>query len=239
MIKIIPAIDIINGQCVRLSQGNYSQMKIYSNKPVDLALQLVDFGVKHIHLVDLDGAKAGKIINWKILESITSSTTLTVDYGGGIKTDEDLNTILNCGASQITAGSIAVKDKATVVKWLEKHGPERIILGADVKDEQICISGWHESSNLNLFDFIDDYLPYGIKNIISTDIDRDGMFTGPAIDLYIKLIKRYPTLNIIASGGVSTIDDVVALDNAGIQSVIVGKAILENKISLTQVSKYV
>ncbi len=239
MIKIIPAIDIINGQCVRLSQGNYNKIKVYSNNPVDIALQFVDFGVKHIHLVDLDGAKAGKIINWKVLESITSKTTLTVDYGGGVKTDEDLSTILNCGAAQITAGSIAVKDKTTVINWLKNQGPERIILGADVKNEQICISGWHESSHLNIFDFIDSYLAFGIKNIISTDISRDGMFTGPAIDLYIKLIKRYPTLNIIASGGVSSIDDVIALDNAGVDSVIVGKAILENKISLKQLSKYV
>lgn len=239
MIKIIPAIDIIEGKCVRLSQGNYDEIKIYNSNPVEVAMQFADYGVKRLHLVDLDGAKAGKVINFKVLEAIASKTKLSIDFGGGVKSIQDLMLVFNHGATQITAGSIAIKEKETVIDWIKTFGAHRIILGADVKNEKICVAGWSESSETSIFELIDNFVPFGIKNIISTDIARDGMFSGPAVDLYNKLSLKYPFLNIIASGGVASINDIELLEANNISSVIVGKAIYENRISLKQLSKYV
>ena len=236
---IIPAIDIIDGKCVRLEQGVYSAKTIYNENPLEIAKQFEDSGIKHLHLVDLDGAKQGKIINWKVLENIANNTNLIIDFGGGIKTDNDIKTVLNSGANQLTAGSIAVKDRAKVKAWLEQFGTEKIILGADVKNEMIAISGWQETSELNLFDFLEDYIKAGIKYSICTDISKDGMLVGSSIDLYKKIAVKFPKLNLVASGGVTSIEEVEQLNKMGMYGAIIGKAIYENRISLKELEKYV
>ena len=236
---IIPAIDIIDGKCVRLEQGVYSAKTIYNENPLEVAKQFEDSGIKHLHLVDLDGAKQGKIINWKVLERIANNTNLIIDFGGGIKTDEDVRTVFNSGANQLTAGSIAVKDRTRVKAWIKEFGSEKIILGADVKKEMIAISGWQETSELNLFDFLEDYTNSGIKYSICTDISKDGMLIGSSVDLYKKISLKFPKLNLVASGGVKDIEEVKLLNEMGMYGAIIGKAIYENRISLKELEKYV
>lgn len=236
--KIIPAIDIIDGKCVRLSQGDYEQKTIYNDNPLEIAREFENAGIQHLHVVDLDGAKGGKIINHKILHEITSNTKLNIDFGGGIKSDADIELAFASGANQITAGSIAVKDKDKVTEWIKKYGAEKIILGADVKNETIAISGWQESGNINLYDFLDEYIALGIQYVICTDIAKDGMLQGPALQLYSDILKRYPTLKLIASGGVAEFEDLLKLDDMGLYGAIVGKAFYEGRITLDELTHF-
>jgi len=235
---IIPAIDIIDGKCVRLEQGEYSAKTIYNENPLEVAKQFENNGIKQLHLVDLDGAKQGKIINWKVLEKIANKTNLIIDFGGGIKSNEDVKTVLNSGANQLTAGSIAVKNREIVLQWIEKYGAEKIILGADVKNEMIAISGWQETSELNLFDFLANYTKAGIKYSICTDISKDGMLQGTSIELYKKIDAKFPKLNLVASGGVTSLDELINLQEMGIYGAIIGKAIYENKITLKELQQF-
>lgn len=236
--KIIPAIDIIEGKCVRLSQGDYTQKTVYNDNPVEVAKQFENAGIRHLHVVDLDGAKGGKIINHKVLQDITSNTKLKVDFGGGIKSDKDIELAFASGANQITAGSIAVKDKAKVTEWIAKYGADKIILGADVKNETIAISGWQESGNINLYDFLDEYIALGIHYVICTDIAKDGMLQGPSLLLYSDIIRRYPKLKLIASGGVAEFEDLLKLDDMGLYGAIVGKAFYEGRITLDELTHF-
>lgn len=236
--KIIPAIDIIEGQCVRLSQGNYDKKKVYDPDPLAVARRFEEAGIKNLHLVDLDGAKAGKIMNDQVLKSITSNTKLKVDFGGGIKTDDDIKKAFDNGATQVTCGSIAVKNRNKVLKWLSDYGAEKLILGADVKDKMIAIHGWTETSELSLNSLLEDYLQAGLQYVICTDIATDGMLTGPNINLYKEIIASYPDIKLIASGGVSNAKDLEELQSAGLYGAIVGKAIYENRISLEELKTY-
>ncbi len=230
--RIIPAIDLIDGKCVRLTQGDYAQKKIYNENPVEVAKSFEDAGLKYLHLVDLDGAKAGKVTNWKVVESITSNTNLYVDFGGGIKTEEEIKKLFDLGVKQVNLGSIAIKEPKKVYQWIDTFGPDKIILSADVKGEQIAISGWQENSEVSINDFILDYQSAGIQYVTCTDISTDGMLNGPNLNLYEKLLKHFPELMIIASGGVSSMEDLYALRKAGVDGVIVGKAIYEGRIDL-------
>lgn len=236
--EMIPAIDIIDGKCVRLSQGDYAQKIIYHENPLEVAKQFEGAGLQRLHLVDLDGAKASHIVNQKTLQEISKHTKLNIDFGGGIKTDEDIKIAFDCGASQITAGSIAVKSRDTVLRWLDKYGAEKIILGADVKNEMIAVSGWQEKSSTHLFGFLKDYVAHGIQYVICTDISKDGMLQGSSIELYQKILQEFPSLKLIASGGVSDINELKVLSEAGLHGAIVGKAIYEGKISLEDLSKF-
>lgn len=236
MIEIIPAIDIIDGKCVRLSQGDYNEKKVYNEDPLEVAKIFEEVGIKRLHLVDLDGAKAKYIVNYKVLETIASKTNLTIDFGGGVQSDEDIKKAFNCGASMITGGSIAVKNKDLFISWIKQYGNEKIILGADCKDHKIAVAGWQESTSLDIIPFIDNYMKDGIKKIVCTDISKDGMLQGPSIDLYKEIIAKFPDCYLIASGGVSCYQDIVDLSEAGIPAVILGKAIYENKITLEQLS---
>ena len=230
--KIIPAIDLIDGKCVRLTQGDYSQQTTYEYSPIDLAKNYEKLGFKFLHLVDLDGAKAGKVCNIETLKQICSNTNLHVDFGGGVKTEADLKSVLDAGAKQVTIGSLAVKDKTLFKSWIEKYGANKFILGADVHDLKIAVSGWLETSTIDLFDFIEEYVALGIRNILCTDISKDGTLTGPSFDLYKQIMQKFPEIDLIASGGVSDIDDVIQLQDSNIPSVVIGKAIYENKIDL-------
>lgn len=238
LIDIIPAIDIIDGKCVRLSQGDYNQKKVYNENPLEVALMFEDHGIKRLHLVDLDGAKAGNIVNYKVLETIATKTNLIIDFGGGLKSNEDLKIAFESGAQMITGGSIAVKNKDIFTSWIEKYGPEKIILGADVKDEMIAVSGWMETSDLGLLPFVKEYTNRGISKVICTDISKDGMLQGPATDLYKKILNQFPDLYLVASGGVSSLEDIDKLIEAKVPAVITGKAIYEGKIDLNQLQKY-
>lgn len=231
-IQIIPAIDIIDGKCVRLTKGDYEQKKVYNDNPLDVAKMFQDKGITRLHLVDLDGARSHHIVNYRVIEAIASHTNLTIDFGGGIKTDEDLKIAFNSGAQMITAGSIAVTDHDTVSKWLQTYTADRIILGADTRNGKVSINGWKNEGEQELMDFIKSYIPNHIKNIICTDIERDGMLQGPAINLYEQIMSAYPEINVIASGGVSSMDDIRKLDEAGVKQVIVGKAIYEGRVTL-------
>jgi len=237
-IEIIPAIDIIDGKCVRLSQGDYQQKTIYNENPLEVAKMFEAAGLKRLHLVDLDGAKAHHIVNQKVLKLIASNTNLIIDFGGGLKTDEDLQIAFESGASMVTGGSIAVKSPEIFMRWIEKFGAEKIILGADAKDEMIAVAGWQEVSELSIFDFIESYTYKGILKVISTDIARDGMLTGPSIDLYKKIIAKFPKLELIASGGIASMKDIYELDAMGVPGVITGKAIYENRISLDEIKNF-
>jgi len=239
MIQIIPAIDIIGGKCVRLTQGDYSQVKKYHDDPLDVAMLFEDNGIQRLHLVDLDGAKEKKIVNYNTLERIASKTKLHIDFGGGLQSDKDLEIAFECGAKQITGGSIAVKNKSLFAEWIKKYGPEKIILGADTKDMKIAVHGWQETSETHLFDLIEDYLAQGIKYCISTDVAKDGMLEGPAIDMYKEIKDRFPMLQTIASGGVSTLQDVEHLEKEGIYGVIIGKAIYEGRIALSDLKQFI
>jgi phosphoribosylformimino-5-aminoimidazole carboxamide ribotide isomerase len=230
--RIIPAIDIIEGKCVRLTQGDYAQKKIYNENPVAVAQGFEDEGLTYLHLVDLDGAKAGKVINWDVVKAVTSSTNLIVDFGGGIKTESEIQKLLDLGVAQVNLGSVAVKQPALVQQWLKKFGSEKIILSADVKDEVVQISGWQEKTMLTIEAFVRDYQQHGIEFVTCTDISTDGMLTGPNFTLYKKLLSTFPLIKWIASGGVSSIEDVHLLRQNGMSGVIIGKAIYENKIKL-------
>ena len=230
--RIIPAIDIIDGKCVRLTQGDYNQKKIYNENPLEVAKEFENAGLKFLHLVDLDGAKAGKVVNWKVVESICKETNLDVDFGGGIKTEQQLKQLFDCGVKQVNLGSIAVKDPKIVTEWIKKFTSEKIILSADVKNEMIAISGWQESAAIPITTFLNDYVKNGIEYVTCTDISVDGMLTGPSIDLYKKILINFPQLNLIASGGVSSLDDLQELKQIGVGGVIVGKAIYEGRIKL-------
>ena len=232
-IELIPAIDIINGQCVRLTKGDYDQKTVYG-KPLDLAREFERFGYERLHVVDLDGAKSKHIVNDAVLKAITTETKLTVDFGGGIKTDEDIEKAFASGAAMVTIGSIAVTNPELFMGWLEKYGAERIILGADVRLGKISINGWKEDSSEDLLPFLKKYVEAGVKNVLCTEISKDGTLAGPAIDLYKGVMEAYPQLHLIASGGVSSIDDIKALDKAGIPAVVFGKAIYEGRIDLRE-----
>jgi phosphoribosylformimino-5-aminoimidazole carboxamide ribotide isomerase len=231
MIELIPAIDLIEGKCVRLSQGDYDTKKVYGD-PVEMARKMEQVGVKRLHLVDLDGAKSRHVVNEKVLREICSATSLTVDFGGGIKTQDDLDKVFDAGAAMATAGSIAVTSPATVYSWIEKYGAERIVLGADVRDGKISINGWKEDSPVELMPFLNDYILRGIRNILCTDISKDGMLQGPNIGLYKEIMQHFPECHLIASGGVSCEEDIRALEEAGIPAVVFGKAIYEGRIDL-------
>ena len=237
-IEIIPAIDIIDGKCVRLSQGDYNIKKVYNENPLEVAKMFEDAGIKRLHLVDLDGAKAKKIINHTVLEDIATHTSLIIDFGGGVQSDEDIKIAFNSGAKMVTGGSIAVKDSDLFSSWIKKYGHDTIILGADAKDKKIAVSGWQESTSLDLFDFIANYKKQEITKVICTDITRDGMLQGPSIDLYKEILERFPDLHLIASGGVSNFQDILDLEKAGIPAVILGKAIYENRITLKELSRH-
>ena len=233
MIELIPAIDIINGQCVRLTKGDYDQKTIYG-KPLDMALEFERIGYKRLHVVDLDGAKSKHIVNDAVLREITSSTNLVVDFGGGIKTDEDIEKAFAAGASMVTIGSIAVTNPDLFMGWLEQYGTDRMILGADVRHGKISINGWKEDSAEDLLPFLKKYVDAGVRNVLCTEISKDGTLTGPAIELYQEIMDAYPQLHLIASGGVSSLNDIIALNAAGIPAVVFGKAIYEGKINLKE-----
>ena len=233
MIELIPAIDIINGQCVRLTKGDYDQKTVYGN-PLDMALEFERLGFRRLHVVDLDGAKSKHIVNDAVLKGITTETNLVVDFGGGIKTDADLEKAFASGASMVTVGSIAVTEPERFMGWLEKYGAERMILGADVRNGKISINGWKEDSEEDLLPFLKKYIDAGVQNVLCTEISKDGTLAGPAIDLYKRVMDAYPELHLIASGGVSSIEDINALDEAGILAVVFGKAIYEGRIDLRE-----
>jgi phosphoribosylformimino-5-aminoimidazole carboxamide ribotide isomerase len=238
MITIIPAIDLIDGKCVRLSQGDYNQKTVYNENPLEVAKMFEDAGIKRLHLVDLDGAKAKHIVNHKVLETIASKTKLVIDFGGGLKTDEDLRVAFECGATMVTGGSIAVKDREIFLHWIKTYGAEKIILGADAKDKMIAVSGWQEVSELSILEFIESYTSQGIQKVISTDIARDGMLIGPSIDLYKEIMAKFPALELIASGGIATMKDIYELDEMGVPGVITGKAIYEGRIKLEEIEQF-
>lgn len=237
--RIIPAIDLIDGKCVRLSQGDYDRMKIYNSNPLDVAKEFEDHGIRHLHLVDLDGAKSQRIVNWKTLEKICNHTSLEVDFGGGIKTDEAIKIAFGCGAKQITGGSIAVKKPEVFSTWLEKYGSEKIILGADAKNEKIAVNGWKETTETDLFSFLKNYTEKGIEYVICTDISKDGMLAGSSVELYQKILEQFPEMKLIASGGVDGIEDLKRLKAAGLEGAIVGKAIYEGRISLRELESFI
>lgn len=236
--RIIPAIDIIDGKCVRLTKGDYATKKIYNENPLEVAKEFEANGIQYLHLVDLDGAKSGRIVNYKILEQISENTNLKIDFGGGLKTNADLEIAFNSGASQITGGSIAVKNPELFQEWISRYG-SKVILGADVHDEKIAVSGWQETSDLEVLPFIEKYQKFGIKNIICTDISKDGMLEGPSFSLYKKILEAFPAVNLIASGGVSCFEELPKLQLLGCEGVIIGKAIYEEKISLEQLQNFI
>ena len=239
MIEIIPAIDLIDGKCVRLSQGDYDQKIVYNENPLEVAKMFADAGIRRLHLVDLDGAKAHHIVNHRVLEKITGSTGLIVDFGGGLKSDDDLRIAFECGAGMITGGSIAVKNPDVFSSWIKKFWSAKIILGADVKDEKIAVGGWIETTELDLIPFIKNYVDQGIHKVICTDISKDGMLQGTATELYKKILAAQPGLYLIASGGVSSIRDVEQLQEASIPAVIIGKAIYEGRIKLKELTRLI
>ena len=231
MIELIPAIDIIEGQCVRLSKGDYDTKKIYGN-PLDMAKQFEELGFRRLHLVDLDGAKSRHVVNDHVLRDICQQTSLVVDFGGGVKTEDDLRRVFDAGATLVTAGSIAVTQPEVYLRWLETYGSDHLILGADVREGRISINGWKEDSDIRLTDFLTRYMEAGTRYVLCTEISRDGMLSGPAVGLYKEIMAAHPTCHLIASGGVSSIEDIEALDAAGIPSVVFGKAIYEGRIDL-------
>ncbi|URM35793.1 1-(5-phosphoribosyl)-5-[(5-phosphoribosylamino)methylideneamino]imidazole-4-carboxamide isomerase [Flavobacterium anhuiense] len=237
--RIIPAIDIIDGKCVRLSKGDYDTKIIYNEDPLEVAKSFEAHGIEYLHLVDLDGAKSSRIVNYKILEQIATQTSLKIDFGGGLKSDDDLRIAFESGANQITGGSIAVKNRAIFEKWISEYGTEKIILGADAKDEKIAVSGWLEESNEDLIPFIQDYQSKGIQYVICTDIAKDGMLQGPSFDLYKKILAEAEGVKLIASGGISTFDELPKLAELGCEGTIIGKAIYEGRITLKQLENYI
>lgn len=238
MIEIIPAIDIIDGKCVRLSQGDYDSKKIYNENPVEVAKEFEDNGIHRLHVVDLDGAASNHVVNYRTLEQIAHRTSLIIDFGGGVKSDEDLMIAFESGAQMVTGGSIAVKNPEMFSRWVERYGSEKIILGADVKDHKIAVNGWKDESTCELFPFLDGYVHKGIEKVICTDISCDGMLAGPSLELYKEILEKHPTLYLIASGGVSSVGDIEALEEAGIPAVIFGKALYEGRITLKELLRF-
>ncbi len=236
--QIIPAIDIIEGKCVRLTEGDYAQKKIYNENPLEVAKAFEGIGLMRLHLVDLDGAKAGEVVNWKVLEKIANNTKLKIDFGGGIKTEATLKTVLDTGASYATIGSLAVKNELLFQEWIARFGAKVFMLGADVFEEKIAIGGWMEKTEISVFDFMKSYIDKGVKQIFCTDIKKDGKLQGPSIELYQKIIEQFPALQLIASGGVSSLDDLIELEEIGCSAAIVGKAIYENKITISELANF-
>ncbi len=236
--KLILAIDIINGKCVRLTQGDYQQKKVYNENPLEIAKAFEGAGIENLHVVDLDGAKAGAVQNWKVLETICFQTNLKVDFGGGLRTIDEAKKAFDCGANQITGGSIAIKNRAVFLEWIDLFGGEKIILGVDAKDEKIAVHGWQEVTEVSLFDFIESYQSAGIQTIICTDISKDGMLQGAANDLYKKIQTQFPKLNVVASGGVSNIEDLEELKALGLYGTIFGKAFYEGRITLDHLKDF-
>lgn len=235
---IIPAIDIIGGKCVRLSQGDYSRQKVYDEHPLEVAKRFEDAGLTRLHLVDLDGARTGAVVNWKVLEKIAAGTGLIIDFGGGIKTGKDIEIVFNSGAAMAAIGSVAVRDPELFRGWISRYGGEKIFLGADVREEKIAIAGWKEQTELSVFDFIGDNLQHGVQQIFCTDVSKDGLLEGPAVELYKKILEKFPEMHLVASGGVSSMEDLFALEEAGCKGTIVGKAIYEGRITLGQMMKW-
>jgi phosphoribosylformimino-5-aminoimidazole carboxamide ribotide isomerase len=236
--EIIPAIDIIGGQCVRLSQGDYKRKKTYSEDPLSIAKQFEDGGIRRLHLVDLDGARMKKVVNLDVLQKISQNTDLEIDFGGGVQSDEDLRNVFSAGAGMVTGGSIAVREPEKFIVWLTTYGPERIILGADVKDRNIAIGAWSETSDQDIIEFIGHFRKKSVKFVICTDVSRDGILKGPAIDLYTEIIQNFPDINLIASGGVSSIRDLEKLALTGVWGVIIGKAIYEGNIKVSDLKAF-
>ena len=235
---VIPAIDIIEGKCVRLTQGDYEQKKIYNENPLEVAQQFEDAGLKRVHLVDLDGAKAGKVRNWKVLENLAGKTSLKIDFGGGVKSEKDVEILFESGSTWATVGSVAVKNEKELLSWITRFGAEKFMLGADVKEKMIAISGWTESTDIPVEDFIAKYHDKGINQIFCTDVSKDGKLEGPAVELYDELNKKFPEIFFIASGGVSSMKDLEQLQKIGCSAAIVGKAIYENRISLKELKQF-
>ena len=238
MIELIPAIDIIDGKCVRLSQGDYNSKKIYNENPLEVAKEFEANGIRRLHVVDLDGAASHHIVNYRVLDMIASRTSLIIDFGGGIKTDEDMLIAFENGAQMVTLGSVAVKNPDLFKKWLHQYGAEKIILGADAKDKRIAVSGWMEDSSLELIPFLHDYTKEGIYKVLCTDISKDGMLQGPSIALYKEILKEFPEMHLIASGGVSCLQDLIALEEAGIPAVVFGKALYEGRITMKDLNRF-
>lgn len=237
--QIIPAIDIIDGKCVRLTHGDYSRKTVYNTSPLEVAMEFESIGINRLHLVDLDGARSGKIVNHKILEEIALKTKLSIDFGGGIKTDEDIANVFNYGAAMATIGSIAVKNKDRFVSWIKKYGPEKMFLGADVKNNHIAIGGWLETTTISIYDFLEHNLKENIQQIFCTDISKDGLLLGPSIELYKNILTKFPSLNLTASGGVSQVSDLEELKAIGCSGAIVGKAIYEGRITITELKNLI
>jgi len=235
--RIIPAIDLLGGKCVRLQQGNFDQSTMYHDDPVEVAQSFEDHGVQYLHLVDLDGARNGQPVNWRILERIAKTTCLKVDYGGGIKTNEDIDLVFNCGASQVTSGSIAMKERTRFISWLKLYGSSRIILGADIRNGNISIDGWATDTSLPITDYIGSYIQEDILYVVVTDILKDGMSTGPALDYYENILKTFPNIRLIASGGISSLNQIEQLSLMGCEGAIIGKAIYDNTITLKELSQ--
>lgn len=237
MIEIIPAIDIIGGECVRLTKGDYADKTVYSKDPADMAAMFEGAGFARLHVVDLDGARSRHVVNTDTLRSISQRTSLKVDFGGGIKADTDISAAFTSGASMVTVGSVAVTNKTLFFSWLERYGADKIILGADVRDGKISVNGWHDDSEEDLMPFLEQYVSRGVRNILCTDISRDGTLQGPSVDLYCQIMKMFPHVNLIASGGVSSADDIKRLGDCGIPSVVVGKAFYEGRITFDEITK--
>lgn len=237
--EIIPAIDLIGGKCVRLSQGDYSSKKEYHDDPLEMAKRFEGVGICHLHLVDLDGAKAKKIVNGSVLERICSNTDLKVDFGGGIQADSEIEKAFDLGANQVTGGSIVVKNRKLFENWIEKYGSERIILGADAKNRKIAVGGWEETTTLDLIPFIKDYVSKGISYVICTDVAKDGLLQGPSVDLYKEILEEIPGIKLIASGGVSSVKDLEELEKIGVYGTIVGKAYYEGRVSLEELASFI
>lgn len=238
MIELIPAIDLIDGKCVRLSQGDYDSKKVYNENPVEVAKEFEDHGIRRLHVVDLDGAASQHVVNYRTLERIAGQTSLVIDFGGGVKSDEDLRIAFESGAQMVTGGSVAVKNPALFTRWIEAYGGDRIILGADVKERRIAVNGWKDESACELFPFLEEYIYKGIKKVVCTDISCDGMLQGPSLSLYKEILEKHPGLGLIASGGVSSIDDIEILQEAGVPAVIFGKALYEGRIRLKDLYRF-
>jgi len=235
--EIIPAIDIIEGKCVRLTHGDYSKKTVYNEHPIEVARAFEDAGLKRLHLVDLDGVKAGRVMNWKVLESLATRTSLAIDFGGGLKSAKDVQIVFDSGALLATVGSMAVREEETFTDWLTQYGAERFFLGADVRKEKITVSGWTEQTDLWVYDFIQKYLDKGVSRIFCTDVEKDGALEGPSLELYQSIIEKFPALHFVASGGVRSLEDVQELEQAGCAGVIIGKAIYEGRVRLADLKK--
>ncbi|RYZ16065.1 MAG: 1-(5-phosphoribosyl)-5-[(5-phosphoribosylamino)methylideneamino]imidazole-4-carboxamide isomerase [Chitinophagaceae bacterium] len=236
--ELIPAIDIIDGKCVRLTHGDYNQKTVYNEHPLEVARQFEDAGLQRLHLVDLDGAKAGAVRNWKVLETLAGKTGLVIDFGGGIKSESDVRIVFESGAKLATVGSVAVKDEPEFLLWLERYGPEAFLLGADVRDEKITVSGWLEKTDIWIYDFLQQYIDRGIRQAFCTDVSKDGALQGPALELYKTIVAKFPELHFIASGGVASLDDLHRLQEAGCKGAIIGKAIYEGRITVKQLAAF-